>query len=86
MSVQQWSSPSLLLVATARSGVNAWDLRTGQSAFSLPASPQQVHLPPSLEQLLSMILPVALSYVMSCCLELCDVIHAEAHWFRCVMY
>lgn len=70
MSVQQWSSPSLLLVAAARSGVNAWDLRTSQSAFNLPASSQQVHLPPSFVQLLSAILPVAP----------CNVIHADAHW------
>ena len=56
MSVQQWSSPSLLLVATARSGVNVWDLHTSQSAFSLPASPQQVCVPPSSVQLLAVIL------------------------------
>ena len=56
MSVQHWSSPSLLLVATARSGVNVLDLRTSQSAFSLPASPQQVRIPPVVKQLLFAIL------------------------------
>ena len=32
----------MLLVATARSGVHAWDLRTHQTPFTLPGSPQQV--------------------------------------------
>lgn len=32
----------MLLVATARSGVHAWDLRNHKPAFSLPATPQHV--------------------------------------------
>ena len=32
----------MLLVATARSGVHAWDLRNHKPAFSLSATPQHV--------------------------------------------
>lgn len=40
LALQTWGS--LLLTATAREGLQAWDLRASKTAFSLSASPQQV--------------------------------------------
>lgn len=40
LALQTWGS--LLLTATAREGLQAWDLRASKKAFSLSASPHQV--------------------------------------------
>ena len=40
LEVVQWGS--LLLYATQRGGVHAWDLRADANAWSIPCSPNQV--------------------------------------------
>ncbi len=40
LEVTQWGS--LLLYATQRGGIHAWDLRADTNAWSIPCSPNQV--------------------------------------------
>ena len=40
LEVMQWGS--LLLYATQRGGIHAWDLRADTNAWSIPCSPNQV--------------------------------------------
>ena len=40
LEVTQWGS--LLLYATQRGGIHAWDLRADNNAWSIPCSPNQV--------------------------------------------